>query len=259
MLFLAFRFGLAAVVLVVVFGRRAIRQLSWKGAGAGLAAGTFLFTAYLFQTWGLQLTTAPKSAFITGLASVMVPLLGALVYRMRPHASEMAGMAVATAGMGLMTLQGATGAIGRGDLLTFFCAAAFACHVLTLGRFSSQVGFELLAITQVASAAAWSFVLFRWVEQPRVEWRAAVVYAILITGLLCTALAFSVQAWAQQYTTSTRTALLYLLEPVVAWATSYLVAGEGLSGRGAAGAALILGGVLMVELKPWGARRHPPG
>lgn len=259
MLFLALRFSLAAMALALIFGRKAWRQFTWKAAGAGAMAGTFLFAGYLVQTLGLRLTTAPKSAFLTGLASVMVPLLGALVYRMRPQVSEFIGIAAATAGMGLMTLQGATGSIGRGDLLTLFCAVAFAGHVLTLGRFSSQVGFEVLALAQVLTAAIWALVLFRGVEQAQVAWRPAVVYAIVITGLLCTALAFSVQAWAQQYITSTRTALLYLLEPVVAWGTSCIVAGDGLSERGAVGAALILSGVLMVELKPWGARRHPPG
>ncbi len=259
MLFLALRFSLAASVLLLLFGARARRQFTWKGAGAGALAGTFLFAGYLFQTLGLKLTTAPKSAFITGLSSVMVPLLGSLVYRTRPQAAEWIGVLLATVGLGLMTLEGDIGSIGRGDLLTFFCALAFAGYVLTVGRFSPQVDFELLASMQVATAAVWAFSLVRGVERPYVEWRPAVVYAIIITGLFCTALAFSVQAWAQRYTTSTRTALLYMLEPVVAWATSFVIMGEGLSGRGASGAALILGGVLMVELKPWGARPHPPG
>jgi drug/metabolite transporter (DMT)-like permease len=84
-----------------------------------------------------------------------------------------------------------------------------------------------------------------------------VLWAILITGLLCTALAFTIQAWAQQYTTSTRTALIYMLEPLFAWLTSFVFVGEGLSARAAAGAALILGGVVLVELKPLNARQHP--
>ncbi len=45
--------------------------------------GVFLFCGYLLQTLGLQSTTPPKSAFLTGLATVMVPLLAALVYRIR--------------------------------------------------------------------------------------------------------------------------------------------------------------------------------
>jgi drug/metabolite transporter (DMT)-like permease len=79
----------------------------------------------------------------------------------------------------------------------------------------------------------------------------------MVTGVLATAVAFSVQAWAQHFTTATRTALIYMLEPVFAWLTSFLVAGEGLSIRAAAGAALILGGVVLVEAKPLEQRLHP--
>jgi drug/metabolite transporter (DMT)-like permease len=90
-----------------------------------------------------------------------------------------------------------------------------------------------------------------------VAWRPAVVAGILITGLLATALAFAIQAWALQHTTANRTAVIYMFEPVVAWATSFLMAGEGLSARGTGGAALILLGIGLVEMKPFGLRQHP--
>ena len=225
--------------------------------GAGALAGVFLFSGYLLQTLGLRLTTAPRSAFLTGLASIAVPLLAALVYRVRPRISEVAGVVMATVGLGLMTLKGASGSISLGDLLTLLCAFGFAAYIVTLGHFTGHMSFELLSVMQVGVAALLSLSLFWWVESPRVEWRPAVVWAILITGLLATALAFTIQAWAGQYTSSTRTALIYMLEPVVAWITSYGMAGEGLSGRAAAGAALILGGVVLVEVKPLNPRRHP--
>jgi drug/metabolite transporter (DMT)-like permease len=119
------------------------------------------------------------------------------------------------------------------------------------------MSFEILSVSQIGAAAVLSVALLPWKEESHVEWHPAVVYAILITGLLATALTFTVQAWAMQYTTSTRTALIYMLEPVVAWITSFWLAGEGLAGRAAVGAALILGGVLLVELKPWNSRVHP--
>jgi drug/metabolite transporter (DMT)-like permease len=80
--------------------------------------------------------------------------------------------------------------------------------------------------------------------------------SVLVTGLLATALAFSTQAWAQQYTSATRAALIFSLEPVVAWGTSYLLAGELLSNRGKAGAGLIMAGVLLVELKRTKSEEH---
>jgi drug/metabolite transporter (DMT)-like permease len=256
LLFLALRFSLATSVLALAFHRR-FKRPAGREVAAGALAGLFLFSGYALQTMGLRWTSAPKSAFLTGLTSLVVPLLAALVYRIRPRLLEVAGVLVATAGLALMTLEGNVGAMSRGDLLTVFCAVGFAAHIVTLGHYSVQMSFEILSVSQLGAAAASALLLFWWVERPFVEWRPSVVYAILITGLLATALAFTIQAWAQQYTTATRTAVIFMLEPVVAWITSYLVVGEGLSGRAAVGAALILGGVLLVEVKPMFPRQHP--
>ena len=261
-LFLAIRFSLATVALVALFRAWKWRALTaphvtGKMLAAGSMIGVFLFAGYLLQTVGLQSTTPPKSAFLTSLATVMVPLLAALVYKIKPRISEVAGVLAATLGMGLMTFEGPIGSIGRGDLLTFGGAIAFAAHIVATGHYAEQIGYQVLSVTQVGAASLSAVSLFWWVETPRIQWQPLVVWAILITGLLCTALAFTIQAWAQHYTTSTRTALIYALEPVVAWITSFSIAGEGLSGQAAAGAALILSGVLLVEMKPFHRRPHP--
>ncbi len=255
MLFLSLRFSLATLVLVAVMGRKI--RWAWRPAAAGALVGVFLFSGYVFQTLGLRLTSAPKSAFITGLSSVMVPLLGALVYRIRPQISEVVGLMAATAGLALMTLRDIGGGLNPGDVLTFFCAVGFAAHIVALGHYSESMSLQVLSVSQLASAALLSLISLGWAERPRVQWSLSVVCAILVTGLLATALAFTIQAWAQRYTTSTRTGLIYALEPVFAWITSFVVAGVGLSGRAAAGAVLILGGVVMVEVKPLNRRPHP--
>jgi drug/metabolite transporter (DMT)-like permease len=258
LLFLALRFSLATAALTAAW------FLGWhspksgpRALAGGILTGILLFSGFLLQTLGLQLTTPPKSAFLTGLASVMVPLLGALVYRNRPQPLEVLGVLVATVGLALMTLDGPLASIGKGDLLTLLGAVAFAGHIVTLGHYSSKASFEMLSITQVGTSAVLAVSLFWWAEPPHIVWRPAVIYAILVTGLLATALAFTVQAWAQKFTSSTRTALIYTLEPVFAWLISYWALGEGLAGRVAAGAALILGGVVLVEMKPMQSRSHP--
>jgi drug/metabolite transporter (DMT)-like permease len=76
-----------------------------------------------------------------------------------------------------------------------------------------------------------------------------VIWAILVTGLLGTGAAFTIQAWAQQFTPPTHTALIFLLEPVFAWMTSYIVLHERLGIRAGVGALLILGGIVVSELK----------
>src|SRR5580704_986847 len=158
-LFIALRFTLATGALLAVFRGSALPWRSWKTAGAGALAGVFLFSGYVFQTLGLRLTTVPRSAFITGLTSVAVPLLAALVYRVRPQISEVTGVLIATIGLALMTLQGKLGPTSLGDLLTVCCALACAAHIVTLGHFREKMSFELLAVSQLAVSAALGWAL----------------------------------------------------------------------------------------------------
>jgi len=252
-LFLALRFTLAAVVLLVLFrGSWSHPRNPGRSLAGGAIAGIFLFSGYAFQTIGLQFTTAPKSAFLTGLTAVITPVLAALVYRKKPRAREIGGVLLATCGMALMTLpalSGALMAINRGDLLTVCCAVCYAAHILTLSRYSTVASFELLSTAQIGVSALLAWSLCRGMEAPHIRWTPGVWAAIVITGVFATAVAFTFQAWAQRYTTSTRTALIFMLEPVFAWITSYLLTGETLTARAAAGAALILAGILAVELK----------
>lgn len=256
MLFLALRFSVAAIALLLLFRPRLAKTTpGWVRAGT--LCGIFLFAGYAFQTTGLRFTTPAKSAFLTGLSTVMVPLLAALVYRNKPRALELAGIASAMAGMGLMTIDTATLSMGAGEVLTLVCAVGFAAHIVAVGHYSGETAFETLAVGQVGVCALLALSLFWWAEPVRVAWRPAVWGAVLATGLLATALAFTVQAWAQQYTTATRTALIFTLEPIFAWGTSWLLTGEMLSLRAAAGAALIVAGVLLVEVKPAASGSHP--
>ena len=91
----------------------------------------------------------------------------------------------------------------------------------------------------------------------RIQWSFPLIAALAVTSLLATALGFTIQTWAQRWTNPTRTALIFAMEPVFAWITSFLLLGEVLSRRAGVGAALILGGILMVELKPFRSASLP--
>jgi len=247
-LFLAVRFTLAAAVLALVYRKR----LSWSAQvfRGGVIAGGCLALAYWLQTHGLRLTTPSRSAFLTALSVAMVPLLAAAVYKVVPRAAEAAGVVLAVIGMGLMTMPASGGPVNPGDWLTVGAALAFAIHIVVIGHFAPRVGFENLSVCQITVVALCALSSFWWIETPHLRWSGSLAVAWLVTALLCTAVAFTVQAWAQQRTTPTRAALIFALEPVVAAITSWAVAGEVLSARAAAGALLILGGIVAAEVKP---------
>lgn len=250
-LYLALRFTLAAAVLGAVY-RRSLRW-SWPAAGLGVV----LMAGYILQTVGLRLTTPSKSAFLTGGYVVLVPFLSWLVYRSKARLAELFGVLAATIGMSLLSLQGESLTIGRGDALTIAAAMAFAVHIVLLGHLATREPSGNLAFLQVASAALVAWMLLPLAETPEIRWAPAVVLAIVGGGLLATALAFLAQTWAQQYLSPTRAALIFMLEPVFAGLVAWWWTGEVLTGRAAVGAGLILAGVLLVELKPNRETAHP--
>jgi drug/metabolite transporter (DMT)-like permease len=222
--------------------------------GACLAAG------YQFQTIGLRFTTPSKSAFITGSVVVLVPLFASVAWiagrsSRRPDARSFAGALVAFVGLALLTLPSGPDAfavlraVNPGDWLTLGCAAAFALHILALGRASRTTTYHSLAILQTGFAALFLACAMPVFEKPHLHWRPALVLALAITSLLATAFAFTVQSWAQRTLSATNTALLLTLEPVFAWLTSFLVLGERLTPRGWVGAALVLAGILFTEVR----------
>jgi drug/metabolite transporter (DMT)-like permease len=243
-----------AAVLLAIFYRKKIAVLTKPALIAGVVVGIFLYLGYAFQTSGLKLTTPSKSAFLTGTSSVLVPLMLVAIWHVRIHLWRVAGIVLALIGLFLMTVPGgSTGLadfakVNLGDILTIGCAICFTFHVIFVGRASQRFPFEQVAVLQVGTAAILMTVSTPLLEHPYFRPTATVIAAVLITGILCTAVAFAVQSWAQQFTPATHTALIFTTEPVFAWLTSFIYLHERLGLRAGAGALLILGGVLVSEL-----------
>lgn len=256
LLFLGLRFSAAALMLTAAFGGSAVRGGRWKPSlRGGALAGLCLYGGYTLQTIGLKFTTVSKAGFLTGLYIPLVPVLGALVYRRAPRAAEAGGVLLAAIGMALMTLQGGSLRMSAGDLLVAASAVIYAIHILVLGHFAKDGNVAALAIIQIGIAGLLALATCGWAEPVKFAPTRAVWIALGVTSVLATAMAFSVQTWAQQFSAPTRTALIFSLEPVFAWLVSWVATGETLSMRATVGAALILGGILTVEWKPSGGGR----
>ena len=247
------RMSLAAVLLGIHY-RRQLARVDRAAFINGSIVGLFLFLGYALQTTGLKLTTPSKSAFLTGVSTVLVPLILLVFWRTKSHPWRAAGIALAFTGLFLMTVPaGAQGLasfqqVDRGDLLTIACAFAFAFQIVTLGRATERFGFERIAVLQIAVAAVLMSIAVPIIEHPYLHLSRTVIVTILVTGIFGTAVAFTVQAWAQQFTPATHTALIFTLEPVFAWLTSFLYLKERLGVRSGLGALMILAGVLISEL-----------
>lgn len=263
--FNAWRFAIATVVLGVAV-RRELPRLGRTGLVRGTVLGAALWAGYAFQTFGLTLTTAPKAGFITGMVVVLTPLFQALLLRRVPGRAASVGAAAATLGLALLTLEG-TLIPSLGDLLVLFCAASFALHLIGLGAWSGDHDAGALATVQLGTAAVLHTLGgtvqdlgaasgYAWAPTGPYVWGA-----LVFTAVFASALAFFAQTAAQRVLSPARTAVIFTMEPVFAWLTSWLgvplLAALGIMGlqaetfgpRQGLGAALILSGMLWSELR----------
>jgi drug/metabolite transporter (DMT)-like permease len=268
--FLALRFAFAALVLLpfVVLRQRNARASVLgseaafpplrpsaplplvRRASAPLLIGTALFAGYSFQTAGLHLTTPAKAGFITGLSVVIVPLFAALILRQPPTRNAWLGVGFAVVGLGLLTLQAGLG-VEFGDLLVLCCAVAFAAHILLTGRYAPHRDPLRLTLGSLITVAVLSSVAALIFDRPLdpAALTPSVLFAAAFTGVFATSVAFGLQTQAQRFTTSTHTALLFAAEPVFAGLFSFLLIGEVLGAQQVLGAALILVGMVVAEMK----------
>lgn len=260
------RMALATVLLAIAY-HRSFHTIRRTHIAAGAVVGLCLAAGYQFQTIGLVRTTPSKSAFITGLVVVLVPLFS-IVPALRPPGAQpprwnaFLGAISAFIGILLITAPPAASASSRmslvpdfssinvGDILTLGCSIAFAFHCIALGHTSPRIPFQPLAILQVGFCAIFMAVSLPIIERPHIAFTPRLIFALGIAAALATAAAFSIQSWAQSILPSTHIALLLTLEPVFAWITSFLFVGERLGMRPASGALLILAGIALTELVP---------
>jgi len=236
--------------LLALYGRRLVtvpRRYLLGAAGVGL----ILFVGYAAQLVGLQLTTASRSGFLTGLAVVLVPFAALILLRQRPSAGALTGVGLAAAGLFLLSWPGwedVSASVLRGDAITLICVVAYALQIVLVGSLAPRMEPVSLATVQLTVVALLCGLVSLF-EPAQMDTPAWVLGGAVFLGLAATALAFAVQSKAQRFSPSIHVALIFAMEPVFAALFSWLFTGEVLTGRSLAGCGLILAGMLVAELR----------
>jgi len=243
--FLTVRFGVAAVVMALLF-RRQTMALTRRELRVGVVLGVLYGLAQVLQTFGLQTTDASVSGFITGTYVVITPVLGAVILRDRIGRVTWIAVGLATVGLALLSLNGL--AVGVGEALTLASAVLYAAHIVALGHWSTPGAAVGLATVQAGTIAAvtgiWAIPGGLTLPATGGQW-ASLLYMALIAG----ALALWAQTWAQAHLTATRAAIVMALEPVFAAFFAVLLGGESLTRRMLLGGALVVSAMYLVELR----------
>ena len=252
-IFLAVRFTIAAALMALLHPKL-LARIHRDVFFPGLRLGFFMFSGYCFQTVGLQYTTATNSGFVTGSSVVLVPLLLGIFWGRTLTRWLYVGAFASLIGLYFLTVPSeGMRYLNRGDVLTFVGSGFYAVHIILVGEYSQEHSVSALSLNQVAGCAVMAWPLtgiagaIHW-KPLRFSWGCPLFLAIVTCAVFATAIAFTLQLWAQQYTSPGHAAILFALEPVFAVITSYLFLHERLSARAWRGAGLVVAGILIAEL-----------
>ncbi|MFM8854857.1 MAG: DMT family transporter [Actinomycetota bacterium] len=240
--FLVSRFVVAALVMMVA-NPKVITRLNRELLIKGSLIGTALGLGYIFQTLGLERTTPAITGFITGLYVVLTPLIGALILKEKLTIQAWLYIALATAGLGVLSITGLS--IGTGELFVLISAFLFAAHILLLSRWSKDFDAYTLTFVQLATCAVVSGVpasLNGFVAPPDTQVWAVVVF----TAVFATFFAFVIQTWAQARISATKVAVILTMEVVFAALFSVALGAEPLTLRILLGGSMVLVAMIMI-------------
>lgn len=244
---MSMRFVGAAIIMSIVFYKN-FRKISKSDLKAGLIIGIFLYIAFATQTIGLQFTSISNQAFLTATNVVFVPFLVWAVYKKAPDKFAFIGAALATVGIGLITLKEGLH-LNVGDMWTLACAVFFAGHIVSIGFFAKDNDPIALTIVQFAVAAVLSLVSALITEPLPAKIGSEAMVSVGYMVLASTLLAFLLQNICQKYTPSTHASLILSLESVFGTLVAVVFEGEMFNMQMALGCITVFAAILLIETR----------
>lgn len=215
----------------------------WK---AGLLCAIPLFLAVNLQQVGIVCTDAGKSAFLTAMYIILVPIIG-LFRRQRPSPLVPVSVLLAAVGLYLLSCVGVT-EVNRGDLYLLTCALMFAVQITLIDIYAPAVDALRLNCLQSLLCAAASAALMFCMEAPDLKSIAACWLPLSYAGFLSMGAAYSLQIVAQRHLEPAAASLIMSLESVFAVLFGWMILGETLTTWEAAGCALVFAAVILSQL-----------
>jgi drug/metabolite transporter (DMT)-like permease len=244
---LAIRFSGATVIMFFICIKD-FKKLNKSYFGGGVLMGAVLLASYIFQTYGLPLTTPGKNAFLTSVYCIIVPFLCWLMIKKKPDKFNVIAAIVCLAGIGLISLNDDL-RVGLGDALTLVSGFFFALHIVICGQYIEGRSPVLLAMIQFATAGiiAWGGSLLFETMPTAIPLEAGLNLAFL--SVMSTALCLSLQIYGQKHTPPSQAAVIMTLESVFGAAASVFLTGELMSFKLFCGFLLTFLAVIISETK----------
>ena len=214
----------------------------------GLLCGLFLFTATSLQQAGLVYTSAGKAGFITALDVVLVPVAAWLLFRKQPGPVIWAAVGLAVIALYLLCMPAEGFRVEQGDAFVLGCAVCFTGQILCVDHYAPQVDSLTLARDEFLITGILSMAIALLTEEIHMEGILAAAIPILYSGILSGAVGYTLQIVGQREVNPTVASLIMCLESVFAVLTGAVLLGERMTGREAAGSALMFIAVILAQL-----------
>lgn len=246
-----FRSLLATMVLIpFVLMKKEDRKDCLKFLPLGALLGFLVYLSYLFQSFGLETITSARSAFLTNLTIIFVPLFSPVFQKLYPNFKDFISMGLAFIGMILLTSPFDGTGLGKGDLWTILCAVTFSIHIHVLqiivkANSRSKI-FAFLEIMIMCVFAA-TFIPLNYSKNMQLLPTSLEAYTALIyLGAISMVSTTLLQARFQCKTTPERASLIYILEPLFAILFGYMLLKESMTSKAMLGGFLIIFAVVWV-------------
>ncbi|MEE9313196.1 MAG: DMT family transporter [Rhizobiaceae bacterium] len=259
-LFMTMRFLLAALAILPFAiwegnkaGAKSLSRNEWLSA---IAVGLLFFTAMAMQQLGLLATSVTNAGVLTGLYVVLVPIIVLGVFK--EQQPKIIWPAAAAAFFGIWLLGG--GGLDKltwGDWIIIIGALFAALHVIAMGRTVTDLRRPaLLASAQFAISgilAAVGFAISRAMEysfEPPFSLATTIAAGpeILYAALFAGALAFTIMAVCQQYTSASNAAILLSSEALFAALAGAIFLDERLTPMGYLGCGILFAAIVVVSV-----------
>ncbi|MBQ7887544.1 MAG: DMT family transporter [Clostridia bacterium] len=246
---IAIRYAIAAVLTAVMF-KKHLKGLRREDVLRGAVVGLLLSSAYIVQTIGLSMTTAGKNAFLTTVYVLLVPFGCWLVFRQKLDKTNFIAAAMMLAGIGCLSLDGESGGLNMGDMLTLCCGVLYAAHIMAVERCQKKTNTYALIVLQFAFSALFAFVYFLLFEHDMpLEISMGTVGGLVYLAVFSTTIAMSLQNIGQSMAPASHAAILLSLESVFGALASWLLLGETLTPTMLLGFAVIFGALVVNSMK----------
>lgn len=213
----------------------------------GLICGIALCVASNFQQMGIEQSTVGKSAFITALYIVLVPLMG-LFFKKKVPAKVWLGVILATIGLYLLCMKNEALVLSTGDIYLLLCAFFFTIQITAIDYFAPNMDGVALSIVEFFVTGVLSGIGMLFTEVPSWSQISAAAIPLLYTGILSSGVAYTFQIIGQQHLSASVASLIMSLESVFATLAGWLILKEVLSTQELIGCSLVFAAVILSQI-----------